>query len=449
VLYQLSYLPGAMNVCEDSDVLALCQRVGRDHAGSQPDVLGWQGENGTWGADVVLMFGPDRLSSIGGAKRIQTSRAGCHITMSITLFLESREAETRREGPASVCGRTQLARLFRLVLMLQSERFPNARELAVECEVSRRTIYRDVEVLVEAGVPVHYRREQQGYQLAKGFFLPPTSLDETEALALLVLTRQWKGADGLGLLRHAGEGALKLVQALPTEARDRVLAAAEPFRSEAAPAGDAMPGERQEVHNAILASIAQSRQLRVWYTDVGTRAQECTKFSPYRLLLHDRHWFLVGRSTLHRRIEVIGVPWVRKLILTDDQYEIPPRFNLERFLAQAWGVDRNPVRYRIWLRFSAQVAPELIDTVWHRSQKMSILADGRVDLYFVVDGVDEILRWVLGFGDQVEVLAPSELKARLFEVSLDVARLHRPAPPRVGRTGQPAPPPRPWPAVGG
>jgi predicted DNA-binding transcriptional regulator YafY len=372
--------------------------------------------------------------------------------MSITLIRESREVESRREDAGSICGRTQLARLFRLLLMLQSERFPNARELATQCEVSRRTIYRDVELLVEAGVPVHYRREQQGYQLAKGFFLPPTSLDETEALALLVLTRQWKGSDGLGLLRNARAGALKLVQALPTEARDRVLAAAEPFRSDAAPASDAMPGERQEIHNTILASITQSRQLRVWYTDSSSRARECTKFSPYRLLLHDRHWFLVGRSTLHRRIEVIGVPRVRKLVLTDDRYEIPPRFNLERFLAQAWGVHRNPVRYRIWLRFSEHVAPELIDTVWHRSQKTSILADGRVDLHFVIDGIDEILRWVLGFGDQVEVLAPSELRARLFEVSLGVARRHRPTPPgqpKVERTDQPAPPRRPWPAVGG
>ena len=355
VLYQLSYLPRSMNVCEDNDVPSLCQRVGRDHAGPRPELLGLQGENRTWGRCSHIRSGQIKLDWRCEANPDVTSL--CHITMSITPFLESREAESCREGPGSVCGRTQLARLFRLLLMLQSERFPNARELAKRCEVSRRTIYRDVELLVEAGVPVHYRREQQGYQLAKGFFLPPTSLDETEALALLVLTRQWKGADGLGLLRNAWAGALKLVQALPTEARDRVLATAEPFRSEAAPARDAIPGERQEVHNAILASITQSRQLRVWYTDSSSRVQECTKFSPYRLLLHDRHWFLVGRSSLHRRIEVIGVPWVRKLVLTDDRYEIPPRFNLERFLAQAWGVDRNPVRYRIWLRFSAQVAP--------------------------------------------------------------------------------------------
>jgi proteasome accessory factor B len=220
---------------------------------------------------------------------------------------------------------------------------------------------------------------------------------------------------------------VKLVQGLPDDLRERVLAAAGPFQTREAPGDPA--GDRRRVHAAILEALSARRQLRLWYRDPATLADECTRFTLYRLILSDHHWFLVGRSSLHRRVEVIGVPWVRRAEPTDDRATVPPRFRLERFLAQSWGVERSPVRYRVWLRFSARVAPMVLDGAWHPSQRGVALPDGRADLHFVVNGLGEILRWVLGFGDDVEVLAPEELRDRLFEVSSRVARVHRPAGP--------------------
>ncbi len=71
---------------------------------------------------------------------------------------------------------------------------PQRAELAERCEVSRRTIYRDLETLAAAGIPVHYRPERQGYQLARGYSFPlPDALTRRKCLALLALARQWKG----------------------------------------------------------------------------------------------------------------------------------------------------------------------------------------------------------------------------------------------------------------
>ena len=356
--------------------------------------------------------------------------------MSTTTRTESGEPRARRAVAGASSGREHLARLFKMVLLLQTERFPNARELSERCEVSRRTIYRDLELLAAAGIPVRYRQDREGYQLARGFFLPPTGVDETEALALLVLARQGNSGDGLGLLRHAWGGALKVVQGLPAEVRERVLATLEPFEPATVATKAAAEG-RHDVHDAVLAALSQLRQVRIWFRNSQTLVEECTKFSIYRLLLHDRHWFMVGRSTAHRRVEVIGVPWVTKVVLTDDPYVVPPRFRLDRYLGQAWGVSRGRVRYRVTLRFSAQAAPELSDTVWHPSQQRSNLADGRVELQFSVDGLDEIARWVFGFGDQVEVLSPLALREALFRLSIQTARRHRPA-RRFGRAGSAA-----------
>jgi predicted DNA-binding transcriptional regulator YafY len=341
---------------------------------------------------------------------------------------DSHWGRTSKKSTSS--GNAQLARLLQLIVALQSDRCPNARELAEMCEVSRRTIYRDLETLGEAGFAVRYRTDRQGYQLIKGPSLQPPSLDEREALALVILSRPWRGGDELGLLRHARAGAIKLVHSLAPEVRSRVAARSELIPEPAIT--PTLPGDRPLIYEVLLDALADRLQLRIWYHEDERQPLETTKLSPYRLILAHDAWALVGRSTLHRQVRIFRIPRIRRIILTDDPYTIPPRFDLERFLAQAWARERGPDRREVWLRFSARIAPDIRDTVWHRSQRLVSLDDGRIDLHLIIDGLDEIRRWVLGFGDQVEILDPPELRDRIHEVAMRMARHHGRADPTPG-----------------
>ena len=133
-------------------------------------------------------------------------------------------------GPRSPALRLPLARLLQLLMILQSERFPNARRLAEACDVSRRTIYRDLAILEAAGIDVLYQPERQGYQLARNCWLQPTQLEDNEALALLVLSRMGCVQAPFGLLRHARSGLAKVVQSLPADLRSRIAYASPPIR---------------------------------------------------------------------------------------------------------------------------------------------------------------------------------------------------------------------------
>src|SRR5271157_4014293 len=107
-----------------------------------------------------------------------------------TAEFESRSANSR----------LPLARLLQLLMILQSERFPNARRLAEACAVSRRTIYRDLATLEAAGLAVLYQPQRQGYQLARDRWLQPTQLEDNEALALLIMSRLGCAHAPFGLL---------------------------------------------------------------------------------------------------------------------------------------------------------------------------------------------------------------------------------------------------------
>src|SRR5271157_474765 len=122
-----------------------------------------------------------------------------------TAFSENNNSRERSIVPAEPSHSSQfpLARLIQLIVLLQTERCPNASRLAEICEVSRRTIYRDLATLASAGINVVYRPDRQGYELSRHLFLQPPRLENREVLGLIVLCRQWGSGDDLGLYEHA------------------------------------------------------------------------------------------------------------------------------------------------------------------------------------------------------------------------------------------------------
>ena len=326
-------------------------------------------------------------------------------------------------------GRGRIARLLQLLLALGAGRCPNARELAEACEVSRRTIYRDLEVLELAGVPVRYRPDRQGYELPSGYGFIPPALEESEAAALLVAAGH--AGDGLGLMPAARTAARKLFLTLPTEVRERVRGLLEtvgPHAPTSSPAPD-----RRAVYEAILQSLGRGLQVRAWYVEVDGEAPEATKLSPYRLARGPMSWALLGRSSLHRGVRSFSVARIVKAELTDDPYAIPPRFAPARDFASfddpAPG--SRPPRLEIQLRLSRRIAPEFLEAPGRPLREVARLGDGGVAVRFDAATLDEALGRILPLADQVEVLAPPELRARLGDLAGRICLLH--APPGPGR----------------
>ncbi|MEZ6046674.1 MAG: HTH domain-containing protein [Planctomycetaceae bacterium] len=81
----------------------------------------------------------------------------------------------------------RIKRLVRLLDLLQSGHAYNSAQLAELCQVSRRTVFRDIRILQESGVQIQFFEDRQGYSLPGNFFLPPMDLKLNETLSLLLL----------------------------------------------------------------------------------------------------------------------------------------------------------------------------------------------------------------------------------------------------------------------
>ena len=71
---------------------------------------------------------------------------------------------------------------------------------------------------------------------------------------------------------------------------------------------------------------------------------------------------------------------------------------------------RGEQTYDVEIEFVKEVADLVTETTWHRTQALKRHKDGRVTLTFRVDGLNEILRWVLGWAGRCRVIKPDELR---------------------------------------
>ncbi len=278
-------------------------------------------------------------------------------------------ATWEQEGRPAVLS-LPLVRLLQLVMILQNGRFPNARRLAEVCAVSRRTIYRDLATLEAAGIPVVYRADRQGYQLAGPGFLQPAPLNDQEALSLLLLSRWCHFDHPFASLKPIQNGVDKVIQALPEGLRERITLGGELITSGSDPSSLDRTPERRPVYDAIWQALTRRRQMRLWYREDAADSLLTTKVGLYQITHLDSCWSIVGRLTLHREVRLFRIPWIHRVEVTDEPYAIPPRFRLDRWLSRPSGERPCETPRDVQLRFNARIAPVVQDRHGRTGQKL-------------------------------------------------------------------------------
>ncbi len=255
--------------------------------------------------------------------------------------------------------------------------------------------------------------------------LQPAQLDDQEALAILLLSRLCPVDHPFGSLKPLTRGVNKVIQALPEGIRGRVVLGGELILDTTDRASLDLPADRKPVYDAIWRALRLRRQMRLWYHEDDSDSLVTTKVGLYRLARIDACWSVVGRSTLHREIRLFRIPWIRRVELTEESYTIPPRFRLERWLSRSERDGSTERSREVQLRFSARIAPVVQDRHGWTGQRLSLLPGGELDLFLTVPLRDEFVLWILGFGEQVEVIQPAELRQTVKLRAEGIARIHQ------------------------
>ena len=315
----------------------------------------------------------------------------------------------------------RLARLLRLMTLLRARTALNAKAIAAEMEITERTVYRDLNTLELAGVPYRFDKEDGGYRIDGDFFLPPMQLTLGEAMALSVLASQLAGRGQVPFLEAAWRAVTKIRAQLPAAIREEVADGDGHVRVEGARVS---PQTGCEPHfEMIRRAIASRRKVRCRY-DGGKSGRSPFLFRPYALFFGQRAWYVIGHSEAADAERSLKLNRLGKVEPTDRPYMIPDGWTLERSLGRAWRMIRGQRRYLVRIRFDRECSRNVADTLWHATQRITWCGDGECLFECEVDGLDEILWWVLGYGPRARVVVPQELAERVVTAAHEMCRAY-------------------------
>lgn len=298
--------------------------------------------------------------------------------------------------------------------VLHEKGMVTAQELATDLRTSRRTIYRYMEQLRREGFGVEAcPGSSGGFRVVdKSCEGSPSIFSDEEALALMIA--------GLAVAEHnLLPNSDKLESALE-RIRDTLTPEQWSEIQETMPNVSIMVGKlycREDTErwlDCITEAIASRQSLMVNYHSFNRDQADTRKIDPYHLLFQGGAWYVLGYCHLRCEIRTFRVDRIRDLHVLPEEFERPRSFSLNAYLGAAWGIMKGD-RCKIKVLFYPPASRLIVEGVWHPSQQVTVQPDHTVVFEAVVDGLEEVERWILTFGDGAEVLEPAELRRRVFE----------------------------------
>jgi len=295
-------------------------------------------------------------------------------------------------------------RLLAIILELQHKGTQRAEDLAATFETSTRTIYRDMQALSEARVPI-IGAPGQGYSLAAGYFLPPISLTVEEASTVLL------GLDFVeqqfdALYRSKARTAKDKIEViLPKAIKAKVKRVRQSLRMimTQAAVDNALHGD---ILATLRSAVIDERRVRFHYTK-GLTDSEGNRHSdrvvdPYALVYVNHAWGLIAYCHLRQHIRHFRLDRMSELIVLEDSFTRPADFHLHAYKP----VDNRDIAVQILIK--PEAAEEWQIKSYYYTESIVHHENGLL-VTLRVRRVEEVLSWVLGFGANTTVLGPDSL----------------------------------------
>ena len=325
--------------------------------------------------------------------------------------------------PASLpSSRPPLARMLKIHDALQGGRPTNCPQLARELEVSTKTVMRDLAFMRDQlGLPAEYDPQSftWRYRGAVGSF-PTVQVSEGELLALLVAEKALAPYQGTPFHDQLARALGKLAAGLS----DKISFSPGALQRDVSFHHAGLGKADLRAFEQLLRAVNRSLEISFRYRKPGTRAEEPRRVRPYHLANRENSWYLVGHDLARDALRNFAVARMQGITVSARGFTRPADFSAERHFGKAFGAFVGTGDHRVVIRFSPEAAEQVQEKFWHESQETRPLAGGGLEFRVRLGGLEEILRWVLGWGGQAEVIAPVELRRLVAARARATARRH-------------------------
>ena len=320
----------------------------------------------------------------------------------------------------------QLARQWKIIRLLEScKRGLSAKEISEELGEDRRTIYRDLDAIQEAGFPLYtdkvgknvYWKLLDGHK--SGLDIPFTL---TELMSLHMsrdILRIFEGT----VFQESIETLFGKVKASLSPETVRFLEQiAGTLKVGFSPHKDYKSFKDLIARASDAAS--QRKRVEISYRAASTGRVTVRQVDPYQVWAMNGSLYLTGLCHVRNAVRTFAVDRIKSLVVLEQSFNPPKDFSLEHYLQAAFRVmTGNPMTVKV--RFAPGAAHVVRERIWHPTQEIREQSDGSLVVTLQVSINYEVISWILGFGQAAEVLEPDDLRQRILDELVAAAKTYR------------------------
>jgi proteasome accessory factor B len=312
-------------------------------------------------------------------------------------------------------GMAKYDRLLFLLNLLRSRRNLNAAAIARECEVTERTIYRDIIALSEAHIPIYY---DNGYKFASENFLPTLNFNLDEYLTLKTVLESsplFKSGHSRKLIKSIRS---KIEACLsPSVVKEKKFSTPTTKIEIKSVSLESVP---EKVYAVVENGIKNNQVIRLRYNSIQSGMID-RDVEPYFLIFIEKAFYFVAYCLLRQEWRTFRTDRIVDATLTNRRFK--PRQDIDpvKYFENSWGVfSGDPVEVEVI--FSGKAARVVALGKHHPREKVIPLDDGRVKYEVTVRGTEEIGRWLAGFGGEAVVTKPQSLRQEIMRRASEILK---------------------------
>ncbi|KAJ51345.1 putative DNA-binding transcriptional regulator YafY [Clostridium tetanomorphum] len=301
---------------------------------------------------------------------------------------------------------SKVAHLIEMLITLQYKKLTTASELADVLQVDKKTIYRYINNLNLANIPVHTKKGRYGgFYIDESFYMKPPKLSFEELQSLIAVEKNLE--DSSFPFKKDLRNAVSKIKSICVN-DDKELAE-KIDKTSFKIYNIANELKLEEKIDKINYSMEKGRSLSIEYFSHNKNISTEQTIAPYNLIFRNGDWYIVAYSHIEDKVRGYKLSRIKSVDVVNDIYIKPRDFSLGEYLSNFWG-DFNGEEELIKIKFSKNVSEFILKNKWSNNQQIEKLDDGSVLLKIYVENLEDIKTWILGFGGEAEVIEPISLK---------------------------------------
>jgi proteasome accessory factor B len=179
-----------------------------------------------------------------------------------------------------------------------------------------------------------------------------------------------------------------------------------------------------QLFETVSQAALRSVELEFEYRKLDSKGYEERRVRPYHIASLENQWYLFAEDLARKQLRTFALPRMRKARASSTRFRRPANFSIAQVLSGSFGVFEGGKKHKIRLEFDEFAARLVSERTWHESQRLRHAKDGSATLELELGALEEIERWVLSWGSHVSVLGPAELRDRIKEQAVAIARMY-------------------------